>query len=294
MRKIHTLLLFAAASLAATAQRTFPTSLPIQQDNVEWQRDVYRVIDLRDGHNAGLGASNIPNLFTILFGMAVEGDVPVYQFLLSGNETFGEQELADIRDILVNNEIPFRVVQGKTIVSEEDIPTTEVTMFYLKEAVAYDKASGTFRTRVRALCPVLEREDDFADRARYPLFWVRYDDAEPMLAAFPVHCDNYNQAHVTSAADYFAAGLYQGDIYKVYNAQGLTLAQYCATDSLLAVEQQKVERQLADVRRSTYDTTASDTLTVKDDARKGATTAVPVIKRPRRVHFLGRKNDNKR
>lgn len=269
-------------TVTTKAQSSFPTGLPIEQANVEWQRDVYRILDLRDNANAGLGASNIPNLFTILFEMAVEEDVPVYEYVLNGNEIFNEKTKVRIKDVLNNHQIPYRMESGKLLVNEEDIPTTEVNMYYLKETVSYDLANGTYRTRVTAICPVLTRPDDFKDDVRYPLFWIVYQDAEPFLSHFYIHGSNYNQAAIMTAAEFFAANLYKGKIYKVFNAQGLTLSQYCETDARIKAEQKKIEGELETVRRNIY--------TIPEKEEMGMEPAKKTIKRPKRLRLFTKKN----
>lgn len=45
--------------------------------------------------------------------------------------------------------------------------------------------------------------------------------------------------------DYFTLNKYEGKIYKTNNMLGRTLAQYCPTDSALAKEQKRIEKELA-------------------------------------------------
>ena len=40
-------------------QQSFPTDLPTEDDNIEWQRDIYREVNLMDDENAGLYCPNI-------------------------------------------------------------------------------------------------------------------------------------------------------------------------------------------------------------------------------------------
>ena len=89
------------------------------------------------------------------------------------------------------------------------------------------------------------REDDFGGEAsKYPLFWVKYSDLEPFLGRQTVMTSNLNNAATMSMEDYFTLNRYEGKIYKTNNMLGKTLAQYCPTDSAMAAEQQKIEREL--------------------------------------------------
>ena len=284
MKRLLKMMMMLPLAATMNAQSSFPTYLPVEDNNVEWERDIYRILDLNENANAGLGASNIPNLFTILFEMAIEGDVPVYEYTLNGNETFSEDTKTNIKDVLENQQIPYKEVNGKILVEEDDIPTAEVKMYYLKESVYYDLTNGTFRTRVKAICPVLSRIDDFNDETRYPLFWMVYENAEPYLKNFYIYTTNYNQRARMSVSEYFAANLYKGDIYKVFNAQGLTLSQYCETDSLIQEEQKKIERQIKTVQKNTYIIPEDEE--VKENPNK------KTLKRPKRLRLFRKDKQN--
>ena len=110
-----------------------------------------------------------------------------------------------------------------------------------------------FHTKVLALCPILKREDDFGDAATsYPLFWVRYDDLAPFLTKQTIMTSNLNNAATMSIDDFFTKNMYRGKIYKTTNMLGKTIAQYCPTDSAVAKEQHKIEKQLKDVEQSVW------------------------------------------
>ena len=110
-----------------------------------------------------------------------------------------------------------------------------------------------FHTKVLALCPILKREDDFGDAATsYPLFWVRYDDLAPFLTKQTIMTSNLNNAATMSIDDFFTKNMYRGKIYKTTNMLGKTLAQYCPTDSAMAKEQKRIEKQLVDFEQNIW------------------------------------------
>ena len=262
----------------------FPTYLPFEEANVEWQRDVYREIDLTKGNNGGLGLSNEPNIFSTVFLLAVEGMVPAYEYSLTGNEVFDKTTQVDMRELMKNFQIAYTEEEGKLNVEDGEIPNTEVSMYYIREKVYYDKNNSSFRTRVAAFCPVLVLDDNFGEgKVKYPMFWVKYEDIEPYMMDFLVYSSNYNKAAVMTASDYFTRHLYKGEIYKVFNTQGLTLSQYCENDSALAAERQRIEQQLMIVRTSTYKTKAQEQKTKTEVKKKE-------IIRPTRLRLFGRRN----
>ncbi len=127
----------------------------------------------------------------------------------------------------------------------------EVTAYYLKESAYYDQATSTFHTKVLALCPIMVREDDFGDgAAKYPLFWVKYDDMAPFLAKQTIMTSNLNNAATMSVDDFFAMNKYRGKIYKTTNMLGQTLAQYCNNDSAaMSKEQRRIEAELKEFEK---------------------------------------------
>lgn len=293
MKQLSQFLLMTFLTVSASAQPVmsqrallrFPTYLPFEENNMEWQRDVYREIDLKKGDNGGLGLANEPNIFSTVFMLAVDGMVPAYEYSLTGNEVFDQTTQVDMRELMKNFQIAYTEDEGKVNVNNSEIPNTEVSMYYIREKVYYDKNNSSFRTRVAAFCPVLILDDDFGDgKVKYPMFWVKYEDIEPYLMDFLVYSSNYNKAAVMTATDYFTRHLYKGEIYKVFNTQGQTLSQYCENDSVLAAERQRIEEQLMNVRTSTYKTKAQREPKAKIKEKKQE------IIRPARLHLFGRRN----
>lgn len=235
--------------LSQRAQLMYPTSIEMPED-VVWRRDIYREIDLNVAANSGLYYPVEPidrqlNLFTYVFKLALNGYIPVYEYRLDGNELLTDSARVEMRDILDNYHIYYEDNGKRLRVDNSDIPSAEVTLYYLKESAYYDQANSSFHRKVLAFCPVMMREDDFGGEAsRYPLFWVKYSDVEPYLSRQNVMTSDYNNAAVMTMEDYFTLNRYEGKIYKTNNLLGRTLAQYCPTDSAMAIEQKKIEDEL--------------------------------------------------
>lgn len=147
----------------------------------------------------------------------------------------------------------FEEKDGKIKVDNSDIPSSEVLSYYIKECSYYDQANSTFHTKVIALCPVMHRTDDFGGEAtKYPLFWIKYDDLSPFLSKQTVMTSNLNNAATMSAEDFFTMNMYKGKIYKTTNMLGKTLAQYCPTDSAMAIEQKRIEGELVEFEKHVW------------------------------------------
>ncbi len=250
----------------------FPVAVEVPED-VVWRRDVYRQLDLTLDKNAPLyypvepSAGQI-NLFTYLFDLLLTGKITAYQYKLDGNESFTSRDKVDVKELLERYHIYYEEQNGRPRVNASDIPSAEVSRYYIKESSYFDQRTSTFRTKVTALCPVLMRGDDFGGEATpYPLFWLKYDDISTYLARHTMMASNYNNVTNMTAADYFSMNLYDGKIYKTNNMQGKVLANYCKTDSAMANEQKRIEKQLSDFEKHVWghdDSVAVDSTAAKE------------------------------
>ena len=250
-----------APSAGATGDRAalqFPTSDEMPED-VVWRRDIYRQLDLMQDANAPLYYPVEPsgknqNLFTYLFRLILSERLTAYQYKLDGNESFDAKDKLDVKDLLDRYYIFYEEKNGKYTVAPTDIPSAEVTRYYIKESNYFDQRSATFKRKVTALCPVLMRgADEFGGEATpYPLFWVNYDDVAGYLNKMPLMASNFNNVQNMTADDYFTLNKYEGKIYKTNNLQGKVLANYCKTDSAMTAEQKRIEDELAEFERSIW------------------------------------------
>lgn len=232
------------------------------QEDVVWRRDIYRELKLTEDANAGLYYPVEPvgsqmNLFTYIFKLMMNGPnrggIAAYNYRMDGNEMFTDSARVKPLQFLDNYHIFYERTDHGIRLDNSDIPSGEVKGYYLKESAYYDQGTSTFHRKVVALCPIMYREDDFGDgEVKYPLFWVRYDDLAPFLSKQIIMTSNLNNAATMSVDDYFTMNLYQGKIYKTTNMLGKTLAQYCPTNSAMAAEQKKIERELTDFEKTIY------------------------------------------
>jgi gliding motility associated protien GldN len=211
------------------------------------------------------------NLFTYIFKLMMTGQVRCYEYRLDGNEVFNDSARVKPLAFLDNYHIFYeKTANGRIRLDNSDIPSREVKGYYIKESAYYDQASATFHTKVLALCPIMSREDDFGDgTAKYPLFWVQYDDVAPFLSKQTIMTSNLNNAATMSVDDYFTKNMYKGKIYKTNNMLGRTLAQYCPSDSALSQEQKRIEAELEQFEKNLWgDQAKKDSLDSIANARK--------------------------
>lgn len=264
------------------ASLMFPTSEDMPED-VVWRRDIYRQLDLMADKNAPLYYPVEPNdrqvnLFTYLFRLFLSNRLPVYTYKLDGNESFAEKDrVTDVKEILDRYYIYYEENNGKYTVADNDVPSAQVKRYYIKESSYFDQRTGTYRSKVTALCPVLLEDDGFGEGGSVtpkPLFWIKYDDAAPYLSRLPIMVSNLNNVTNMTADDYFTMNRYDGKIYKTANMQGKVLINEPDSVKLLK-EQQKIEQQLVDFEegiwkhREKQDSVAIDSLEAEDVKPKG-------------------------
>lgn len=267
----------AAAPGTSRASLMFPTAVDVPEDP-SWRRDIYRSIDLTKDENAALYYPVEPqggnmNLFTLLFKLLNTGKIPAYDYQLDGVENFQQSNRMHFKDMLERQGIFYEVEGNNIKVEQADIPSADVLSYYVKESSYYDQNTATYHSRIVALCPVLHRAaDEFAIRdyvsedeegesvqknqnvQKFPLFWVKYDDVKTYLSGQDVMTSNLNNAAKMSIDDFFSTNHYKGDIYMTTNMQNKSLQQYCATDSLLKKEQNRIEKQITDFEEHIWST----------------------------------------
>lgn len=248
----------------ATKQGTDRAALmfPVKQtmpEDVAWRRDVYRTLDLTMDANAPLYYPVEPigrqvNLFTYVFRLMLTGKIDAYKYNLNGVESFDKKDKMEVREVLDRYSIFYEEKDGKINVENNDVPSAEVTRYYIKESVYLDQRTGTFATKVTAICPVLMRgADDFGgEPTPYPLFWLNYDEIAPWLSKLPMMASNLNNVSNMTADDFFTMNRYDGKIYKTNNLQGKALANYCSTDSAMAKEQKRIEKEIVDFEENVW------------------------------------------
>jgi gliding motility associated protien GldN len=250
-----------SSSMTRRMQIAYPVALDVPED-VVWRRDIYRELNLSEEANAGLYYPVQPqgkqmNLFTYIFKLAQNNYIPIYEYSIAndGNDVFTDQTKVSLKTVLDDRHIFYEEEpDGKLKIDNSDIPSAEVTKYYLKESAYYDQANSSFHIKVLALCPIMMREDDFGGEAtQYPLFWVKYSDLEPFLSRQTVMTSNMNNAAIMSMDDFFTLNHYQGKIYKTTNMLGKTLAQIAGGDSAkLSKEQERIEAELEAFRKNIF------------------------------------------
>jgi len=230
-------------------------SQPLRGEDIVWKRDVYRIIDLKADQNGALyypiePDENNKNLFCMMFGLLANNQINAYEYI-DGKEVFTDSHIIKFKDILKAQDIIYKEKKDPKNanasiydIEPSDVPSSEVTQFYVKEIWFLDQRNSSIKVKTVALCPLLIREDETGEPRSYPLFWIPFETLKPFLSQMSIVADSLNSASRLSVYDYFNQRRYKGDIYKVSNLKNLNIMQYCKTPEEIKAEQQRLEKQL--------------------------------------------------
>lgn len=242
--------------------------------DLQYMRQIYRQIDLSKDENTPLYfpediVDGQKNLFRTMLDLVVAGKVPAYEYL-DGREVFTDQYKIDVADMLDRFGIYYTKGKGSTeknpkfVIEESDVPTGQVMNYYIIEKWEFDRRSNRMKTRVEAICPVLNRMGDFGGEAKYPMFWVKYDQLRPWLAQQYVFLTDDNNLPQYSLDDYFNLGMYKGDIYKTKNLRNLSMMQMYPDPDDLARAQDSIDNRLKNYGKDMWVPTREEYLAQKE------------------------------
>jgi len=272
----------------ATPEKTVPLTERAKIKNLDnsrvptqtvWLREIFKILDLDKDTNAALRFPEQPmgdrvNLFTLLFQLMSENRIDIYRYIADREAVFTEDNKISFEDFLKSIQI-YYTVEGsgentKFIVDESDISSQDITRYLIKENWFFDEATGSFNSKVTAICPIMVRIDynDGTTRTE-AICWIPYESIRPYLSRTLIMTSDYNNALTYSMDDFFMKKMYSGDIIKTVNMKNQTLAQQVGSDpEALKLAQDSIENQLTFFRKQLW--VQPDTTTVTADKKKSA------------------------
>lgn len=252
----------------------FFTSKAPHDADISYMREIYRQLDLEKPENTPLYypedvVDGQKNLFRLILGLVVDGSIPAYEYL-DGRELFTDEYKVNVPEMLDRFGIYYTQGRGgnernpKYVIEEADVPTGQVLNYYIIEKWEFDRRSNRMKTRVEAICPVLNRIGDFGGEAKYPMFWVKYDQLRPHLASQYVFLSDDNNLARYSIDDYFNLGMYKGDIYKTRNLRNLSMNQLYPDPDDLARAQDSIDNRLRNYGQNLWVPTREEYLAQKE------------------------------
>lgn len=261
------------AGVSERMQGFFTSKAPHDAD-LSYMREIYRQLDLEKPENTPLYypedvVDGQKNLFRLILDLVVDGSIPAYEYL-DGREVFTDDYKVKVGEMLDRFGIYYTPARGSTErnpkyqIEEADVPTTQVLNYYIIEKWEFDRRSNQMKTRVEAICPVLNRMGDYGGEARYPMFWVKYDQLRPYLASQYVFLSDDNNLAQYSIDDYFNLGMYKGDIYKTRNLRNLSMNQMYPDPDDLARAQDSIDNRLRNYGKNLWVPTREEYLAQKE------------------------------
>lgn len=239
--------------------------------DLEYMRQIYRILDLEKPENTPLYypedvIDGQENLFRLMFRLVTEGKIPAYEYL-DGREIFTDKYQINVGEMLDRFNI-YYTREGsdrntRYNIDESDVPSGQVSAYYIIEKWEYDRRSNQMKTRVEAICPVLTRYSDFGGEARYPMFWIKFDALRPYMSQQYIFLDNDNNLARYSLDDYFNLGMYNGDIYKTQNLRNLSMMQMYQDEDDLKRAQDSIDQRLKNYGKEVWVPTREEYLAQK-------------------------------
>ena len=247
-----------------------------------WLREIFKIIDLDQGDNSALKHPVQPigdrvNLFTLLFQLMSDKSIETYRYIADREAVFTEDAKVSFEEVLKSNLIPYTVEgagdNAKYIVDETDIPSQDISKYLIKEGWFFDEATGSFNSRVTAICPVMVRMDyNDGTTQTNPICWIPYESVRPYLSRTLIMTSDYNNALTYTIDDYFMKKMYSGDIIKTVNMRNQTLAQQVGNDpEALKHAQDSIENQLKFFEKQLWVQEDTTTLATNKKGTKPAT-----------------------
>lgn len=240
--------------------------------DLSYMRQIYRMLDLTKDSNTPLYfpedvIDGQENLFRMILRLVTEGRIPAYEYL-DGREVFTDQYKVNVPDMLDRFGIYYTKAGSdrnpKITIEEADVPTGQVLTYYILERWEFDRRSNQMRTKVEAICPVLNRSGDFGGEARYPMFWVKFDQLRPFLAQQHVFLTDDNNLQQYSLDDFFNLAMYDGEIYKTRNLRNLSMAQMFPDPDDLKRAQDSIDRRLKEFGKDLWVPSREEFLAMKE------------------------------
>lgn len=257
--------------------------------DLAYMRQIYRMLDLTKDANTPLYfpediIDGQENLFRMILRLVTEGRVPAYEYL-DGREVFTDQYKVNVPDMLDRFGIYYTQAgterNPKITIEEADVPTGQVLTYYILERWEFDRRSNQMKTHVEAICPVLNRSGDFGGEARYPMFWVKFDQLRPFLAQQHVFLTDDNNLQQYSLDDYFNLSMYDGEIYKTRNLRNLSMNQMYPDPDDMKRAQDSIDRRLKEFGKDLWVPTREEYLAQKEkeeaakEALEAASDSIP-------------------
>ena len=178
--------------LIITMSLLLTLNINAQSQGKAWSQTIFREVNLKDYPNTAVLGRRCQGIVKAVFEAAEKG-APVYKYDMNGHDILDGESQSTLNKILEDFHLTI-----------QEIPYTDITTLYVMEQTAYNASNSSFTTEVVAVCPVLLANDDFGvGVTKYPICWIRLQDARQQLSQLMMTTAN-NQQYYMSAYEWLA------------------------------------------------------------------------------------------
>jgi gliding motility associated protien GldN len=218
---------------------------PIRENDIFWEKRVWRIIDIREKMNLPFAYPEDP-FFLILQNAATKGELPVYS---TEDDKFKKRlSTDDVLSMLSKTDtvVTFdpETYEEKVQIVRNDINWEDVKRFRLKEVWFFDKETSTLQVRILGIAPLIDVKDNEGNfRFEKPMFWVYYPHARELFARHRVFTMGGNTNTSLSWEDLFEMRYFASYIYKESNVYDRKIEEYMTGVDLL-MESEKIKNEI--------------------------------------------------
>jgi len=221
----------------------------VRENDLFWEKRVWRVIDVREKMNHCFMYPEEPFL-NIILKAAQKDEIAVYS---EENDKFTnkiqkEEVASKISSIDTTEIMDPETYETKIKVSRNDLNYQDIKQFRIKEVWYFDAEQATLRVRILGIAPIRDFYDKKSGNWLYTgaMFWIYYPDCRELFARHQVFNVEGNDASPMSWEDLFEMRYFSSFIIKESNVQDRKIEEIYGKGNDMLVEGEKIKQSIFD------------------------------------------------
>ncbi len=216
----------------------------IREADVFWEKQVWRVIDIREKQNLPFSYPKAP-LAQILVDAASAGNVTAYSVV---DDEFTTPLMQDELENLISRVDTQEIIDPidystRLVITRDDFNAENVKRFRIKETWFFDEETSTMQVRILGIAPLKEHFDDNGNfKFETPMFWFYFPELRKVLSKEPAYSAS-NDLNIMSWTDLFEARMFASYIMKESNVYDRRIQHYKAGIDIL-YEADKIKNEI--------------------------------------------------
>lgn len=221
----------------------------VRENDLYWEKRVWRVIDVREKMNHSFMYPEEPFL-DIILKAAQKDEIAVYS---EENDKFTnkiqkEEVASKISSIDTSEIMDPETYETKMKITRNDLNYQDVKQFRLKEVWYFDAEQATLKVRILGIAPIRDVFDKKSGNFLYTgaMFWIYYPDCRELFARHQVFNVGGNDASPMSWEDLFEMRYFSSFIIKESNVQDRKIQDIYPNGNDMLVEGEKIKLSIFD------------------------------------------------